>query len=180
MLINTDQYRSISINSGSIRIDQIFQFIYWSVLIRYWCIVDMLLIYPFNQCSRSLWPGANGKAPYTPKTPFPEVYQSVSNDTNQYWSWKIYRINKDQSWINMDQWDLHVLLLIHIDLLLIHIDWYWSTLILLIGIDRPPDLHRSIDPLLILLVLLIPLILLICQALYIWDTLTTLLWWQID
>ena len=36
----------------------------------------------------------------------------------------------------------------------------------IISIDRPPNLHRSIDQLLILLVLLIPLILLICQALY--------------
>ncbi len=52
---------------------------------------------------------------------------------------------------------------------LIDIDLYLSALIsidpILISIDRPPTLHRSIDPLLILLVLLIPLILLICQAL---------------
>ncbi len=39
----------------------------------------------------------------------------------------------------------------------------WSVLISIDPIDRPPNLHRSIGPLLILLVLLI---LLICQALY--------------
>ena len=47
----------------------------------------------------------------------------------------------------MDQSDLYIFLLIFIDLLLISIDLYWS---LLIGIDRPPNLHLDqlihIDP----------------------------------
>ena len=68
---------------------------------------------------------------------------------------RINRINTDQYRINTDQWDLYVSLLIRID----------PVLILLIHIDPNPNLHESIDPLLILLVLLILLILLICQAL---------------
>ncbi len=44
------------------------------------------------------------------------------------------------------------------------IDWYWSKLI---GIDQPPNLHRSIGQLLILLVLVILFILFICQALFV-------------
>ncbi len=58
-----------------------------------------------------------------------------------------------------DQWDPYLLLLVCIDPYRSVIDLYWSALIC---IDRPPNLQRSNDPLLILFVLLI---LLICQAL---------------
>ncbi len=105
MLINIDHYQSIWINSGSIRINRTFRFVYWSILIHflsywsiivgYWSIHPIIIIdWSLIIIIDSLLISRSGTL--SPKTPFPEVYQSVNNNTNQYWSFKIDKINKDQ------------------------------------------------------------------------------------